>query len=338
MHAIGLIGAFLSYRCLIDYTTKQLVLLGYWVSTCLSYFYILLLPSMEIGHALIGKIQYADIISKYLEIAPEVFFEALLTTAVSALFLLYLSTTQLLEKHIGELESARAKAEESEKLKTAFLQNLSHEIRTPLNGIMGFSRLLDVKIENNSPLKEYTKVITRSGDQLLNIVHDIIDASQIETDQLDFCYSKNTVSKFTEEISLLLPEKQDRLQFNLTNKNPPTIKTDYYKLIRIVYHLTHNALKFSDKKLVVISLDLTDTEIFISVKDKGIGIAEDKHAQIFENFRQLEGNLTRLKGGNGVGLSIANGFTKALNGKIWVESYPDKGSTFYVKIPFEDIA
>ncbi len=241
-----------------------------------------------------------------------------------------------------ELEKAKKRAEESDKLKSAFLANMSHEIRTPLNGIIGFSDLL-IR-ENLTPEKKqkYFSVITSCSSQLLKIITDIIEISKIESAQLAI---ETDVFNFNQML--------DQIYENISNheflKNKPAIRllaektlsdksmqliSDKKRLIQVFENLIQNAIKFSYKGDIIFGYKLKDTYLECYVKDNGIGISVEDQKVIFERFRQVHGTLNREFGGAGIGLSISQGIIELLDGKIWVESQLDVGSTFYFTIPY----
>lgn len=239
-------------------------------------------------------------------------------------------------KHIqSELEKARVKAEESEKLKTAFLNNISHEIRTPMNAIIGFSELISISELPSSKLKEYTNIIIRSGRNLLHTIDDILDISRISIGAIQI--KKNNVNVDT----LLKPIYQEYADIasvkgvSLILRANPTIniQTDELKLNRIFSNLIDNALKFTKRGEITVGIEEMPNEFVCYVKDTGIGIDKKYHEHIFQNFRQVEESNTRQFGGSGLGLSISKGLVNALGGKIWIESELDKGSTVYFTFP-----
>ncbi len=335
MHSLALMSIHFLYKYFCSNLSNRITLLGIWLLISVFYFYGLLLPLLEIGHAVSKKITFIEIIPKYFEIAPQVIFEVIITVATTSIYLLYLRTHKLLQEYITDLSKSKQKAEESEQLKTAFLQNLSHEIRTPLNGIMGFSRLLETKTKANDPLREYTKLITACSDQLINIVHDIIDASQIETKQLELIYSTKSLSVFAQEIKTTFAEQAHLLSIVIGQDSNLIIHSDFYKLNRIVFHLVDNALKFSKEEIVSVQLNIINSKLSITVKDQGIGINEVNYKLIFTRFRQLDDGLNRAHSGNGLGLTIVKGFVEKLNGIIRVNSIPKQGSTFIITIPLK---
>ena len=239
-----------------------------------------------------------------------------------------------------QLETARAKAEESDKLKSAFLANMSHEIRTPMNGIIGFSELLQEPNLDEPLMKRYIDTISRSSRQLLQIVNDIIDISKIEVGQIEVmeelvnvCDVINEVHAFFESIA-----QKDGNQLALAiglSVHDEEFYTDPVKLNQILTNLVNNALKFTSKGTVTIGCLRANEHVEFSVADTGIGIPETAFEYIFERFRQVDNPDRKKVGGTGLGLSISKAFVQALGGKIWVESTLGKGSTFRFTIPLK---
>lgn len=315
-------------------TYKKIIL---WALFVLFYNGALMVPMIVVSNLILGLILIENWFTSMLQIYNNLRFETYTVTAITTLYYLIFETNKRLEKQKLYLELAKAKAEESEQLKTAFLQNLSHEIRTPMNGILGFSRLIQMSKCSHEQLKNYIDVIVNSGDQLLNIVSDIIDVSQIETNQIKLSTSQKTIAELYNEIENLFVSKdlsyQIRLNATTNDCSDKNITTDFYKVSRIIYHLTDNALKFSKDNPVMLNFNINNNFLEFSVKDKGIGIDSEDNTEIFKSFRQLDNDLTRNFGGNGLGLPIAKGFTTFLNGEIWLTSEIGVGSTFYIKIP-----
>lgn len=246
----------------------------------------------------------------------------------------------LLAKAIHQLEKEKDRAEESDRLKSSFLANMSHEIRTPLNAILGFSELLNdtnIKIEQR---KNYEIIIRSSGEQLLQIVEDILDISKIESNQLKIFIQPADINKALSEVHEIAQNKLKSLQKNIEVELEMTnqvanllIETDQLRLKQVLQNLVGNALKFTDKGAIIIGYNLVNNkqDIEFYVKDTGHGVPEKDHVRIFERFYQSENK--NLNSGNGLGLSISRGLVELLGGKIWVESNIGKGSIFKFTIP-----
>ncbi len=243
------------------------------------------------------------------------------------------------EKRAAELMIAREKAEESDNLKTAFLHNLSHEIRTPMNQILGFASFLkDLELPVNQR-DEYIDIIDSQSHQLLRIITDIIEFSELSTGQVGLQPSKINLGEMIQELLIKYQPKAEikNLQLFLAKSIPDgdtLILGDQVKLNFIFCSLIENAIKFTDTGSIGIEYWRAGEKLNISVKDTGIGIEQEKKKVIFDQFRQVETTIARKYGGLGLGLSISNAYIQMMSGVISVESEPGQGSTFIVEIPF----
>ena len=249
------------------------------------------------------------------------------------------------EKNLLE---AKMKAEESDKLKSAFLANMSHEIRTPMNAILGFTELLTMPDSSISSEEKqnYIKLIHNSGNNLVQLIDDIIDISKIEASQLKIipkpCDINQTLTDIYEsyiEIKKQKGKENIDLSINLAEPKQNVITlTDPLRLTQIISNLIDNALKFTDEGFINFGYETqkSDTLLFY-VKDSGIGMDEKKKELVFERFRKIEDNKTKLYRGAGLGLAICKSLIKLLGGEIWVESYLGSGSSFYFTIPYKKI-
>jgi signal transduction histidine kinase len=245
-----------------------------------------------------------------------------------------------------ELSQAKERAEESDRLKTAFLQNMSHEIRTPMNAIMGFSDLLLCNFHDKNKLQKFTAIIGQRCNDLLAIINDILDISKIESGQLSLNNEECNLNEMFAELQGFFVEYQNRTNkqqiafslhaFNETNRN--IIITDKVKLKQIFINLISNAFKFTETGSITggCMLDDHNNPIFY-VSDTGIGIPLDKQEIIFERFIQIHQSSKLNIGGTGLGLSIVKGLVKLLGGEIRLESEPGKGSTFSFTFPFKTV-
>ncbi|MDX1285155.1 MAG: ATP-binding protein [Draconibacterium sp.] len=258
----------------------------------------------------------------------------------------YVATTSvllyfLLKKHLKRLRKAESKAVKSNRLKTAFLQNISHEIRTPMNSIVGFSELLKSEELSETETKQYIKLINRSSYQLLNIVNDLLEISMIETGNIKLNEKNFHLNSFLDElISTFIPLVKKDINFSVTkglDDESCTIRTDDHKLRQVLNNLLTNANKYTDKGNIELSYKIEDKSIKFSVKDTGIGISKELQSQVFNRFHKVHDEKERLYDGVGLGLAICKGNIDLLKGEIGVESEPDMGSTFYFTIPFQPV-
>lgn len=242
------------------------------------------------------------------------------------------------QERTHELEQAKIKAEESDRLKSAFLANMSHEIRTPLNAIVGFSNVLAQNDLSEQDKQDSIKTINNSADAILVLINDILDLSLIEADQLKI---NNIVFVVNDLLNELLNYWSLCINPNI-NVSIRLVDTDYienvrlfsdkFRLYQILSNLISNAIKFTEKGSVEFGCKIRENDALFYVKDTGIGISEENIHKLFRRFSKIEDN-NKLFRGAGLGLVISKHLAQMLHGKIWVESKPGKGSTFYLSIP-----
>lgn len=244
----------------------------------------------------------------------------------------------------NELTAAKERAEESDRLKTAFLQNMSHEIRTPMNAIMGFSDLLSENITNTAKIEKYSKIISQRCSDLLDIINDILDIAKIESGQLPVNIEECNLHTLCSEFTLFFEEYQKRIgkqdiRFSMVRSGisqEMIIYTDKVKLKQIIINLVSNAFKFTDEGSVEVCCSAEEPGyVKFQVRDTGIGIPPDKHSAVFERFFQLNSLQRKVTGGTGLGLPIVKGLIKLLGGDIKLYSQPGEGSTFVFTIPIK---
>lgn len=238
-----------------------------------------------------------------------------------------------------ELIFAKEKAEESDKLKSAFLSNMSHEIRTPMNGILGFSELLKEPGLTGEKQQEYIRIIEKSGARMLNIINDIVDISRIEANLMNVNIKETDINAKIEFIYIFfkpqVEEKGMQLLFkNTLPKKDATIRTDNEKVYSILTNLVKNAIKYSKEGAIEFGYLKKGEFLEFYVKDTGIGIPKDRQSAIFERFVQADISDKMARQGAGLGLSISKAYVVMLGGKIWVESEEGIGSTFYFTLPY----
>ena len=248
---------------------------------------------------------------------------------------------QLIVERNLDIQKKAEELELSTKYKSEFLANMSHELRTPLNSILLLSRLMYENPEKNltDEQVEYAHVIQSSGNGLLALIDEILDLSKIESGKMDLEYAEASVKEIATDMkSLFAPiakEKNLDLRINLNPDLPQKISTDKMRLEQIIKNLLSNALKFTSKGSVDLSISLSNDPMMItfSVKDTGIGIPEEKQQHVFEAFQQADGSTRRKFGGTGLGLSISRELTKLLGGELNLASKEGEGSEFTLTIP-----
>ena len=257
-----------------------------------------------------------------------------------------------LTKTKEELEIQADELAIASKYKSEFLANMSHELRTPLNSLLILSRILsDNKTGNlTKDQVESASVIYRSGNDLLSLINEILDLSKIEAGQMDLNIEKINVSKIAEKIrsdfNHVVEEKGLKFKVEINESAPQFIESDTKRVEQIIKNLTSNAIKFTKKGEVTITLHKPSAEvklfrsgldpfnaIAVSVADTGIGIPFEKQKIIFEAFQQADGGTSREYGGTGLGLSISRELASMLGGEIQLKSEPGKGSEFTVFLP-----
>ncbi|MCF8309763.1 MAG: PAS domain S-box protein, partial [Bacteroidales bacterium] len=244
------------------------------------------------------------------------------------------------ENMIKELKDAKEKAEESDRLKSAFLANMSHEIRTPMNGILGFIDLLQDTALSEEQREHYISIVKKGGNRLLDTINDIIEISKLEAGQVSLHKTTVDLPEVLGYFHDFYKKQADEngLDFRVNNTlegKADKIITDKTKLESILGNLIKNAFKFTTQGFIEMGCQLENDEIVFYVMDSGIGIPQDRLNAIFERFMQADLDITRPHEGSGLGLSIAKGYTEMLGGRIWVVSEEEKGSTFYVAIPYQ---
>ncbi len=248
---------------------------------------------------------------------------------------------ELVEQRTADLMKAKEKAEESDRLKTAFLNNVSHEFRTPMNGIMGFASILNEPGITEEARKNYVNLINKSCSRLLNIVNDTVEISKVQSNQEGVFKANTNVKDIVNDVlkdfksSIVQKNIEVELNMNISDEEA-IIKTDEYKLKRIIWHLLSNAVKFTFLGKITLAVQTTDdNRLQFLVEDTGIGIPSKLQKVVFEPFRQAETNEIQRFGGNGIGLTLSKAYIEMLGGRIWIESKPEQGTTVFFTIPIE---
>ncbi|TQD29208.1 PAS domain-containing protein [Methanolobus vulcani] len=242
-----------------------------------------------------------------------------------------------------ELLKAKLEAESASRAKSQFIATMSHELRTPLTSVIGFSDVLSTNTSEKLTEKEqvYIDNIRNSGEQLLNIINDILELSKIDSGKIELECEKFFVKEVFDEILPIMTQMASKknIDISVNNEIPfETIFADRVRVKRIMYNLLSNAIKFSpDNRIVSVIVDKSDSTIKVSVSDMGIGIPKDRLKDIFNPFTQVDSSDTRKYGGTGLGLAIVKQLVELHKGIIWVESEEGKGSTFSFTLPMKEL-
>ncbi len=270
---------------------------------------------------------------------------ALVLVSGSILFWYIVNIIRKQQYLIADLNSSQKKLKEASQIKENFLANMSHEIRTPMNAILGFSNLLS-KVPMNKDGEKYVKAINTSGENLLSIVNDILDLSKIEAGMMRIEPTKFSLRSLIASVEIMMKNKAEEkgIMLLITQQEniPQYIFGDTLRLTQILLNLLGNAIKFTNNGFVelLVFAEIIDSRkalVHFDIKDTGVGIQSKELKNIFERFNQAENEITRKYGGTGLGLAIVKDLVHLQHGSITVESVPEKGTTFFVKIPYEII-
>ena len=243
----------------------------------------------------------------------------------------------------AELREAKANAESASATKSDFLASMSYEIRTPMNAIMGIADLL-AKTPLSPEQDKYVQIFRRAGDNLLNLINDILDLSKVEASQLELERTgfslKDHLEKVTEMVAARAHEKGLALVCEIAPNVPNNLVGDSTRLRQVLLNLLGNAIKFTESGEVSLRVTLdadssVPTALCFTVSDTGIGIPNEKLSRVFERFTQADSSTTRRFGGSGLGLTISKRLVELMGGRIWVESRVGEGSVFAFAVPLE---
>lgn len=250
---------------------------------------------------------------------------------------------QTYSQHKQELNRAKTRAEQSDKLKTSFLLNLSHEIRTPMNAIMGFTELLKSDSTTEEEKMAYLKMLKDSSSRLFNTINDIVDMSKIETGNIEIFKTSFKIGEIVNDLFIKYKEesvsKKIKLISEISDQDAVRyIHSDKEKIFTVLSHLVRNSIKYTDQGFVRISVILEGEDVVFIIEDTGIGIPKSRQETIFESFWRGELTVSDKYEGSGLGLTISKAYSDLLGGKLWFESEFGKGTKFYFSVPRQLIA
>lgn len=245
-----------------------------------------------------------------------------------------------LKEKAEELEVQKNRAEEATKVKSQFLASMSHELRTPMNSILGLTELILEQSSLKGKNRERLEVVFKSGKRLMNLINDILDLSKIEAGKMEVNNENVLLDELIHEVETSispLVENKGLLYKTVRNTNTRIIiNTDRGKVTQVLINLLGNAIKFTDEGAVELHIHSVDNQhLVFDVVDTGIGISEENQKLVFEEFRQVDGTITRKYSGTGLGLTISKKIADLLQGSLAVKSTPGKGSTFTFSIPIK---
>ena len=240
-----------------------------------------------------------------------------------------------------QLKEAQAQVKKSEQLKDAFLANMSHEIRTPMNAIVGASELLRDDSLSKDERTEFTRILTSSSKELLDLFNRILELSQLESGALEYNESELEIHEMLLKLYSVFGQKiyqsQKNIILNFTEDlRENKIFTDFEKLTKVLSYLLDNAVKFTEKGEIDFGCAIQDRHnILFYVKDNGPGISKEQQDKIFKKFTQVDNSYTRVHSGAGLGLSLCKEIINLLGGKLYIDSNIGEGSIFYFTIPLK---
>ena len=240
-----------------------------------------------------------------------------------------------------ELQLAKSAAESASRTKSDFLASMSHEIRTPMNSIMGIADLL-AKTTLTAEQNKYVQIFRRAGDNLLNLINDILDLSKVEASQLELERTSFLLNDLLEKVAEMVATRAQEKGLTLVCEVAPGVPAhlvgDPTRLQQVLLNLIGNAIKFTETGEVSVRVTSdgdSSAPTCFTVRDTGIGIPIEQMGRVFERFTQADSSMTRRFGGSGLGLTISKRLVEAMGGRIWADSVVDQGSVFSFAVPFE---
>jgi signal transduction histidine kinase len=236
------------------------------------------------------------------------------------------------------LRELNTSLEHASRAKSEFLANMSHELRTPMNAILGFTEMMRDGLYGEVPdeLKEPLADIHTNGRHLLGLINDVLDLSKIEAGRMELALQDYAVADVVDSVRVSLRSLAHERGLEFVTRVAPDLPVahgDAKRITQCLMNLAGNALKFTRQGRVEIAVESQGDELIYRVTDTGIGIPKDELGKVFDEFRQVDGAVTREFGGTGLGLSITKRFIEMHGGRIWVDSEPGEGSTFWFAVP-----
>lgn len=288
--------------------------------------------------ALMGKSQIIEVMSVNAKTREEIPVQASINLTIwngKKVLVAVVRDFRERKKYEADLIAARKKAEENDRLKSAFLANISHEIRTPMNGILGFAELLKLPDLSGEQVSKYIGIIESCGARMLHIINDLMDISKIESGSMTVFFEDTDIGEQMDYLFNFFEPEAGKQGSKLVKvaASRVILNTDKDKLVAIFTNLIRNAIKFCQQGTIEFGYAIQEENLLFFVKDTGIGISREKIPIIFDRFIRGDHEMSPKYEGTGLGLSITKAYVEMLGGKIWVESEQGVGSKFYFTLP-----